>query len=221
MALTTVSVLLADDEMLVRAGLRLVLDGVDGIRVVGEAADGLGAVQAVASLRPDVVLLDVRMPGMDGLEAARRISAEDGAPAVVMVTAFDTDEFVASALAAGAQGFLLKTAPPQEIVAAVHAAARGEMPFTPAVLQRVARLAARPSAPPQEAAALAELSERELDVARLVAEGMSNAEIAQALHLSLATVKTYLNRVFDKTGTQGRVQLALLVERARIAGRLT
>ncbi|MEL4358780.1 MULTISPECIES: response regulator transcription factor [unclassified Luteococcus] len=216
----TTTLLLVDDEMLVRAGLKMVLDGNQGISVIGEAADGLAAVQAVEALRPDVVLLDIRMPGMDGIEAVRRISALPQAPAVVMLTAFDTEDFVADALDAGAQGFLLKSAPPTELVDAVHAAARGELPFTPEVLRRVVGLAARTSQPRHEASVLAELSERELQVALGVADGLANAEIAEGLFLSLATVKTYLNRIFDKTGADSRVQLALLVERARITGNL-
>lgn len=216
----TTTLLLVDDEALVRAGLRMVLDSNQGISVVGEAGDGLAAVQAVTALRPDVVLLDIRMPGMDGIEAARRITALPAPPAVVMLTAFDTEDFVADALEAGAQGFLLKSAPPQELVNAVHAAARGELPFTPEVLRRVVGLAARTSVPRHQASVLAELSERELQVALGVADGLANAEIAESLFLSLATVKTYLNRIFDKTGAESRVQLALLVERARMAGNL-
>lgn len=216
----TTTLLLVDDEMLVRAGLKMVLDGNQGISVIGEAGDGLAAVQAVEALRPDVVLLDIRMPGVDGIEAARRISALPDAPAVVMLTAFDTEDFVADALDAGAQGFLLKSAPPQELVDAVHAAARGELPFTPEVLRRVVGLAARTSQPRQQASVLGELSERERQVALGVADGLANAEIAESLFLSLATVKTYLNRIFDKTGAESRVQLALLVERARLSGNL-
>lgn len=208
------SVLLVDDEMLVRAGLRLVLDGRDGITICGEAADGLAGVQAVGALRPDVVLMDVRMPVLDGIEATRRITATQGAPAVVMLTAFDTEAFVADALEAGAQGFLLKSSPPDELAAAVLAARRGEMSFTPEVLRRVASLAARTGRTRADASLLDGLSERELDVARAVARGLGNAEIAAELYLSVATVKTYLNRIFDKTGATTRVGLALLVERA-------
>lgn len=210
------SVLLVDDEMLVRAGLRLVLDGRDGITICGEAADGLAGVQAAGALRPDVVLMDVRMPVLDGIEATRRIAATEGAPAVVMLTAFDTEAFVADALEAGAQGFLLKSSPPDELAAAVLAAQRGEMSFTPEVLRRVASLAARAGRTRADAGHLDGLSERELDVARAVARGLGNAEIAAELHLSVATVKTYLNRIFDKTGATTRVGLALLVERAGV-----
>lgn len=213
-----VRVLLVDDELLVRAGLRMVLSGSPGITVVGEAGDGLAGAQAAAALRPDVVLMDVRMKGMDGIEATRRIVEGGCACAVVVLTAFDTESFVADALAAGAQGFLLKSAPPSEIIDAVLAAARGEMPFTPEVLRRIATLAARSSQPSGLVDALASLSERELEVAMLVADGLANAEIAAELHLSLATVKTYLNRIFDKTGCGSRVPLALLVERGRVAG---
>ena len=207
--------LLVDDEPLIRAGLRLILDGSHGIRVVGEAGDGLAAVQAVAALRPDVVLLDIRMPTMDGIEATRRITAGPHAPAVVMLTAFDTEGFIADALDAGAQGFLLKSAPPEELVAGVVRGASGDMPFSPAVLRRVASLAAQTGRRWHEPDPLEGLSERERHIAECVALGHSNAEIADELFLSLATVKTYLTRVFTKTGAPSRVHLALLVERAR------
>lgn len=209
------TVLLVEDEMLVRAGLRLVLDGTQGITIAGEAGDGLAGVQAVQALRPDVVLCDIRMPGLDGIECARRIASLPDAPPVIMLTAFDTEVFVADALDAGASGFLLKSSPPQELVDAVLGAASGELVFSPAVLRRVVDLAARPRPGREQAQRLATLSERELEVARAVAAGLTNADIADTLHLSLATVKTYLNRIFDKTGATNRVQLALLVERAQ------
>lgn len=213
----TTRLLLADDEFLVRAGLKLTLDGTQGIHVVGEAGDGVAAVQAVESLCPHVVLLDIRMPRKDGIEAARRIAERPDAPAVVMMTAFDTEGFVADALDAGAQGFLLKSSPPEEIVRAVLDAAAGEMPFTPSVLRRVTALAARAGRARQEPDPTQGLSEREREVAHLVADGLSNAEIAAQLYLSLATVKTYLTRLFTKTGATSRVQLALAIERARLA----
>ncbi|WP_460705998.1 response regulator [Luteococcus sediminum] len=211
---TVVKLLLVDDEALVRAGLRMLLDGSRGITVVGEAGDGLAAVQAVEALRPDVVLLDIRMPGMDGIEAVHRISALPKAPAVVMLTAFDTEAFVAQALDGGAHGFLLKSSPPDELVQAVLGAASGQMRFSPEVLQRIVALASR-AAVPAGPDVTETFSEREAEVARAVAQGLTNAEIAEQLFLSLATVKTYLNRLFDKTGATNRVQLALLVERAR------
>lgn len=209
-----VKLLLVDDEALVRAGLRMLLDGSRGITVVGEAGDGLAAVQAVEALRPDVVLLDIRMPGMDGIEAVRRISDLPHAPAVVMLTAFDTEAFVAQALDGGAHGFLLKSSPPDELVRAVLDAASGQMSFSPEVLHRIVALASR-AAVPSGPDVTETFSEREAEVARAVAQGLTNAEIAEQLFLSLATVKTYLNRLFDKTGATNRVQLALVVERAR------
>lgn len=209
-----VKLLLVDDEALVRAGLRMLLDGSRGITVVGEAGDGLAAVQAVEALRPDVVLLDIRMPGMDGIEAVRRISALPHAPAVVMLTAFDTEAFVAQALDGGAHGFLLKSSPPDELVRAVLDAASGQMSFSPEVLHRIVALASR-AATAIGPDVTETFSEREAEVARAVAQGLTNAEIAEQLFLSLATVKTYLNRLFDKTGATNRVQLALVVERAR------
>lgn len=209
-----VKLLLVDDEPLVRAGLRLILDGTEGITVVGEAADGLGAVQAVESLRPDVVLLDIRMPGMDGIEAVRRMGLRENGPAVLMLTAFDTETFVAQALQAGAHGFLLKSSPPEELVDAVLGAAAGDIRFSPAVLQRVVALASRAATPPGPDPTEG-FSDREAEVARAITEGLTNAQIAEELFLSLATVKTYVNRLFEKTGATNRVQLALLVERAR------
>ena len=209
-----VKLLVVDDEPLVRAGLHLILNGTEGITVVGEAADGLAAVQAVDALRPDVVLLDIRMPGMDGIEAMRRIDQQPHAPAVLMLTAFDTEAFVAQALEAGASGFLLKSSPPEELVQAVVDAAAGDMRFSPAVLRRVAALASRAArtAGPDPTA---DFSEREAEVARAIAEGLTNTQIADRLFLSPATVKTYVNRLFEKTGATNRVQLALLVERSR------
>ena len=209
-----VKLLLVDDEPLVRAGLRLILDGTEGITVVGEAADGLGAVQSVESLRPDVVLLDIRMPGMDGIEAVRRMGLRENGPAVLMLTAFDTEAFVAQALQAGAHGFLLKSSPPEELVDAVLGAAAGDIRFSPAVLQRVVALASRAATPPGPDPT-EHFSDRETEVARAIAEGLTNAQIAEELFLSLATVKTYVNRLFEKTGATNRVQLALLVERSR------
>ncbi|MFT3970854.1 MAG: response regulator transcription factor [Micropruina sp.] len=209
-----VRLLLVDDEPLIRAGLRMILDGAAGIEVVGEAGDGRAGVQAVGALRPDVVLMDLRMPVLDGIAATREIVAAGHGAAVVALTSFDTEGFIADALDAGAQGFLLKSAPPEELTDAVRQAAAGAMPFTPAVLRRVAQLAAR--APrPDGADQLADLSERELEVAMLIADGLGNQEIADRLYLSLPTVKTYVSRLLGKLDASNRVQVALAVQRAR------
>ncbi len=211
----TVRTLLVDDEPLIRAGLRMILDGAAGIEVVGEAGDGRAGVQAAAALRPDVVLMDLRMPILDGIAATREIVATGHGAAVVVLTSFDTEGFIADALDAGAQGFLLKSAPPEELTEAVRQAAAGAMPFTPAVLRRVAQLAAR--APrPDDADQLADLSERELEVALLIADGLGNQEIADRLYLSLPTVKTYVSRLLGKLDASNRVQVALAVQRARM-----
>lgn len=210
----TARTLLVDDEPLIRAGLRMILDGAAGIEVVGEAGDGRAGVQAAAALRPDVVLMDLRMPVLDGIAATREIVATGHGAAVVVLTSFDTEGFIADALDAGAQGFLLKSAPPEELTEAVRQAAAGAMPFTPAVLRRVAQLAAR--APrPDRADQLADLSERELEVALLIADGLGNQEIADRLYLSLPTVKTYVSRLLGKLDASNRVQVALAVQRAR------
>lgn len=208
--LTQIRVLLVDDEPLIRAGLRMILDGAGGIAVVGEAADGLDAAARVTDLHPHVVLMDVRMPRCDGVEATRTIRARTHPPTVVMLTAFDTDDFLLRALDAGASGFLLKHTPPAELVAAVQQAADGTMSFSPSVLQRLVTHATRA---PQPAASdpLDGLSAREAEIARLVADGLTNAEIAGHLFLSLPTIKTHLARIFDKLGVTSRVQLALAV----------
>lgn len=206
--------LLVDDEPLIRAGLRLILDGAPGIEVVGEASDGRAGVQAVASLRPDVVLMDLRMPGLDGIAATREIVASGHGATVVVLTSFDTEGFIADALDAGAQGFLLKSSPPQDLMDAVRAAAAGEMPFTSAVLRQVASLAAR--APRSDGPdPLADLSDREREVADLIADGLGNQDIADRLYLSLPTVKTYVGRLMTKLDATNRVQVALAVQRVR------
>lgn len=212
---TVVRTLLVDDEPLIRAGLRMILDGAAGVEVVGGAGDGRAGVQAAAALRPDVVLMDLRMPVLDGIAATREIVGTGCGAAVVVLTSFDTEGFIADALEAGAQGFLLKSAPPEELTDAVRQAAAGAMPFTPAVLRRVTQLAAR--APrPDGADQLAELSERELEVALLIADGLGNQEIADRLYLSLPTVKTYVSRLLGKLDATNRVQIALAVQRARL-----
>ena len=203
----TVRVVLVDDQAMVRTGLRMVLAAEPDLEVVGEAADGEAGVRAVTALRPDVVLMDVRMPGMDGLEAARRIIAADLPTRVVVLTTFDEDEYVAAALRAGVSGFLLKVAPPEDLVAAVRTVAAGQGLLDPAVTLRVIEsFAAAPAPDPRRAQALASLTERETDVLALVAAGLSNAEIAGRLYLGEATVKTHVSRVLLKLGLRDRVQ---------------
>ena len=203
----TIRVVLVDDQAMVRTGLRMVLAAEPDIDVVGEAADGAAGVRVVTEQQPDVVLLDVRMPGMDGLEAARRILAAELPTRVVVLSTFDEDEYVAAALRAGVSGFLLKVAPPEDLVTAVRTVAAGQGLLDPAVTLRVIRTYASAPAPdPARAAALGELTERETDVLALVAAGLSNAEIAARLYLGEATVKTHVSRVLLKLGLRDRVQ---------------
>ncbi|MGY1805999.1 response regulator [Blastococcus sp. SYSU D00669] len=203
----TIRVVLVDDQAMVRTGLRMVLAAEPDIEVVGEAADGAAGVRVVTEQRPDVVLLDVRMPGVDGLEAARRIIAAALPTRVVVLTTFDEDEYVAAALRAGVSGFLLKVAPPEDLVAAVRTVAAGQGLLDPAVTLRVIEsFAAAPAPDPGAAGRLGELTERETDVLALVAAGLSNAEIAARLYLGEATVKTHVSRVLLKLGLRDRVQ---------------
>ncbi|MGY1601345.1 response regulator [Geodermatophilus sp. SYSU D00815] len=203
----TVRVVLADDQEMVRAGLRMLIDFQPDLEVVGEAADGLEAVDVVARTRPDVVLMDVRMPRCDGLEAARRVLAQSPDVAVVVLTTFDEDASLAEALRAGVSGFLLKTAPPEQLLQAVRTVAAGNGLLDPAVTLRVIAAGARSPAPdPSAVAKLASLTARETEVLRLVAEGLTNAEIAARLYLGEATVKTYLSRMLTKLDLRDRVQ---------------
>jgi DNA-binding NarL/FixJ family response regulator len=204
------TVLLADDQELVRSGFRLILE-LAGFEVAGEASDGREAVELARGAQPDVVLMDVRMPGMDGIEATRRI-AQAGVPSrVLMLTTFDLDEYVYEALRAGASGFLLKDAGRERLVDAVRTVAAGESLFAPTVLQRlVAHYVHRPpvgAATPR--GPLADLSERELEVLKLVGRGLSNAEIAGELVISQATVKTHVRHVLQKLGLRDRVQVVI------------
>ena len=207
------TVLIVDDEPLIRAGLRLVLDGARGIEIAGEAGDGVEGEELAARLRPDVVLMDVRMPRRDGVEATARVRALPDPPSVVVLTAFATDAYVLGALRAGAAGFLLKHTPPAQLVDAVRQAAAGTMALSP---EAVSSLLDAAGAPTMEGAErVSTLSDREAEVADLVAEGLTNAEIAARLYLSLPTVKTHLARIFEKLAVTNRVQLALLVHAAR------
>ena len=203
-----ISVLVADDQALVRAGFRAILEQQPGITVVGEAVDGRDAVHLASHRRPDVVLMDIRMPDMDGLEATRRILADAGDDpiAVLMLTTFDLNEYVYEALRAGASGFLLKDVMPEDLVAAVRVVARGDALIAPAITKRLIEQFARtapPNAPPPE---LETLTPREAEVLTLVARGLSNREIAAELVLSEATVKTHIKRILAKLDVRDRVQ---------------
>ena len=203
----TIRVVLVDDQAMVRTGLRMVLAAEPDIEVVGEAADGAAGVRMVTETVPDVVLLDIRMPGRAGLEAARRIVAADLPTRVVVLTTFDEDEYVAAALRAGVSGFLLKVAPPEDLVVAVRTVAAGQGLLDPAVTLRVIEsFAAAPTPDPVRAGALAQLTDRETDVLALLAAGLTNAEIAARLYLGEATVKTHVSRVLLKLGLRDRVQ---------------
>lgn len=214
-----VRVLLVDDEALMRAGLRLMIDGAHGIEVVGEAADGTAALEQIRSLAPDVVLMDIRMPRMTGLEALRALREEGSQARVVMLTAFDTDDFLLEALRAGAMSFLLKDSPPEEVVQAVLDAAGDRPRFSPEVLSRLVRLASGGSAEAEvemadgaaTAPAPSGITEREWEVARLVARGLANQEVGESLFMSVATVKTHLGRLYHKLQVTNRVQLAIRV----------
>jgi DNA-binding NarL/FixJ family response regulator len=205
-------VVVVDDQDLVRTGFRLILERA-GFDVVGEAADGQAAIEVVGATRPDVVLMDVRMPHLDGIEATRRILGDpsSGTPRIIVLTTFDLDEYVYGALRAGASGYLLKDVSPSGLVHAVRVAAAGESMLAPSVIARMLdRFAAPPPVHAQLPPALAALSERERQVARLIARGRSNAEIAADLYLSEATVKTYVSRLLTKLDLRDRVQIAVL-----------
>jgi len=205
-----IRVLIADDQALVRTGFRVILDAEPDLEVVGEAGDGRETVELVPQKRPDVVLMDIRMPNLDGIEATRRLTALPRAPRVLMLTTFDLDEYVYEALRAGASGFLLKDAGADELLHAVRVVAAGEALLSPSITRRlIADYARRPPASEQPAA-LADLTPRELEVLRLLARGLSNGEIARELVLGEATVKTHVARVFQKLDLHDRAQAVVL-----------
>jgi DNA-binding NarL/FixJ family response regulator len=206
-----IRVLIADDQALVRGGFRLILEAQHDIEVVGEADDGREALAKARELEPDVVLMDIRMPELDGLEATRRLVAGGGPPRVLILTTFDLDEYVYEAMKAGASGFLLKDVRPEQLAEAVRVVARGEALLAPAITRRlVEEFVRRPPPGSRAPVALSELTERELEVLRLVASGLSNAEIAASLFVSEATVKTHVTHILTKLRLRDRVQAVVL-----------
>ena len=206
-----ISVLVADDQALVRAGFRAILEEQDDLDVVGEAEDGGEAVAIARELRPDVVLMDVRMPGVDGIEATQRLLRDGDAPRVLILTTFDLDEYVYEALKAGASGFLLKDAPRDQLVGAVRTVAAGDALLAPALVRRLIEdFVRRPAPGARSPAELDALTERELEVLTLVARGLANAEIATRLFVSEATVRTHVTHILAKLGLRDRVQAVVL-----------
>ncbi len=215
-----IRVLVADDQQLLRAGFRVILESEPDIEVVGEAADGVEALDTARDTRPDVVLMDIRMPRLDGLTATERLLARPEPPRVVVLTTFDQNEYVVRALRAGAYGFLLKDAPASRLVTAVRAAASGEALIEPSITRRlIERFAAPDADAPALPPSLRTLTDRELDVLRLVAKGLSNAEIATRLVVAETTVKTHVARVLTKLGVRDRVQAVVLAYESGFARR--
>jgi DNA-binding NarL/FixJ family response regulator len=204
-----IKVLVADDQRLVRSGFRLILRDDPGIEVVGEASDGVEALALARELKPDVVLMDIRMPNLDGIAATEQILQEPGAPRVLVLTTFDLDEYVFAALRAGASGFLLKDAPEEQLLAAIRVAADGGALFSPDVtrrlIERFTRLRETPTPPEVD-----DLSPRELEVLKLIARGLTNAEVAKELFLSEHTVKTHVARVLQKLDLRDRTQAVIV-----------
>jgi DNA-binding NarL/FixJ family response regulator len=216
-----IRVVIADDQPLVRAGLRTLLESATDIEVVAEAVDGLDAVDVARRARPDVMLMDIRMPALDGIEATRRIVAAPdlGGVSIVILTTFEVDEYIAQALRAGASGFLLKDAEPEEILRAVRVVAAGEALLAPRITRRLlTRFTATPPAPADAVAQLDRLTPRELEILRHVGQGLSNEEVAAALVISHATVKTHVSHILSKLGARDRVQLVVLAFQAGLAG---
>ncbi|MFI6511453.1 response regulator [Streptosporangium sp. NPDC050855] len=211
-----IRLVIVDDDAMVRTGLRLILGGEPDLELAGEAEDGRQAMRVIADLRPDVVLMDIRMPVQDGLVTVELLLARPDPPRILVLTTFDADDMVLRALRLGADGFLLKDTPPPKMIEAVRAVARGEPVLSPSVARRVIDAATTGRGPglPDARQELARLTERECEVAVEVARGGSNAEIAERLHMSVATVKANVTRIFAKLGTENRVQVAMKVRDA-------
>lgn len=202
-----IRVMLVDDQAMVRTGFRMILEAEGDITVVGEAGTGREAVEMVGRARPDVILMDVRMPEMDGIEACEQICAHHAGPRVMMLTTFDLNDYVHAALRAGASGFLLKDAPPEQLIEAIHVIAAGDALLAPSVTQTlIDEIARQPTGNPDGFPGIADLTVREVDVIRLMAKGLSNAEIARELFLGEATIKTHVGRILAKLGARDRVQ---------------
>ena len=216
-----IRVLVVDDEALLRSAFSSLIGAQDDLEVVGAAADGQQAVELAARLAPDVVVMDVRMPVMDGIEATRRITSDrDGGPKVLILTTFDLDEYVFEALRAGASGFALKSRPPEELLSGIRTLADGEALLAPSVTRRlIAHFADRTKTTAQAPWGLHELTGREREVLELVARGLSNAELAATLHVTLPTAKTHVSRILTKLGARDRTQLAILAYESGILGR--
>jgi DNA-binding NarL/FixJ family response regulator len=205
----SVRVLVADDQSLVRAGFRMLLAGEQDIDVVAEASNGVEAVDKAARFQPTVILMDIRMPELDGLEATRRILADDDAARILILTTFDLDEYVYEALSAGASGFVLKDDPPEQLIAAIRTVAAGDALLSPSITKRVIKEFARmPRTPPPKE--LDELTAREHEIVRLIARGLSNIEIGQELYISDTTVKTHITHILQKLNLRDRVQVVVL-----------
>ncbi|AEV87687.1 LuxR family transcriptional regulator [Actinoplanes sp. SE50] len=206
-----IRVLLVDDQQLIRAGLRMLLDAEPGMEVIGEAGDGRTAIALAAQLVPDVIVMDLRMPGVDGITATSRIMADRPAIRILVLTTFGDDDHLYPALQAGACGFLLKDAPPTDLLNGIRQAAAGESPFSQEVLRRLVRRAVH--ARPEPPARIDGLTTREQEVLDLVAEGLTNTEIAERLHIGVTTVKTHITALMTKTSSPNRVRLALVARR--------
>ncbi|GAB2667013.1 response regulator transcription factor [Saccharopolyspora gloriosae] len=212
-----IRVVLLEDEELVRGGIRLILESDPGIEVAAEAPDGSGVVELVAKHRPDVVLTDIQMPRVDGLEVTKRVTALPEAPAVLVLTTFDVDEYVHAALQAGASGFLLKDTPPRELAAAVHTVASGEAMLSPRITKRLLGTFAAGKGSSDARGKMDQLTPREREVAIAVAQGLSNAEIAAHLYMSASTVKVHIGRIMGKLGASNRTQVAIVTHDAGLA----